>query len=269
MKKLLFILLLTSCGSKLLAQESNLFDSVNTRKFARYLITAHHYTQAAEEFERLYFLSNNNPAYLGSLLYSLRKANQDAMVLQRFSASQMLPDAAYKEYVFCMLKLNKSNDAIASINQRANLDTNTKNILIATSYMEQYKWSEAKRLYARTALPQHEKIMEVVQAAEHAKKKSAVAAAAMSAVIPGLGKLYTGNKKDALISFIFVGINSFQSYRYFHKKGVNSVGAWVFGSLATGFYLGNIYGSYKAALHKNKKINDAYKKQITELTDLD
>jgi len=269
LKKALLIWLLFLCSIELFAQETNLFDSVNTRKYARYLITAHQYKQAAEEFERLYFLSNENANYLPSLLYSLRKSNQEIAVVQRFQNTSLLNDQAFKEYLFCILKQEKPNSVIDLLNQRTNLDSNTRNTLLATTYIEQYKWKEANRMYSKIKCADKEKITTLINAAEMAKKKNPALAATLSAVVPGLGKLYTGNKKDALMSFIFVGVNAFQSYRYFNKKGIKSVGAWVFGSLATGFYLGNIYGSYKAALHKNKKINDAYQKQIFDITDMD
>jgi hypothetical protein len=51
-------------------------------------------------------------------------------------------------------------------------------------------------------------------------------------------------------------VNIWQAYRGFSKSGKNSVYGWVFASLATGFYIGNIFGSHKSAKKYNKKIDD-------------
>jgi hypothetical protein len=232
-------------------------------------LTTHQYKQASEEFNRLYFFSNQNPQYLPALMYALRKSDQESVVLQRFNAPTQLDDAAFKQFIYCMVKTNKTPEAITLVESRTNLDTNMRNNLLGMSYIDQYRWKEATKLFTRMSFAEKDKVLNILTETQHSGYKNKYLAAGLSAVVPGLGKLYTGNKKDALMSLIFVGVNGFQSYRYFNKKGVTSVGAWVFGSLATGFYLGNIYGAYKAAIHKNKKINDAYKKQIFELTDLD
>lgn len=263
---LLFILLL---GSKLAAWSQDLFDSTHTRQYANFLRLTHQYKQASDEYNRLYFFSNQQASYLPSLFYTLRKCDQEQNVLQRFTNPNDLNDAAFQQYVYCLVKTNKTKEAIQLVNARQNLDTNLRNSLLGMSYIDQYRWKDASLLYSRIPFPEKEKVQSILQQTAKSHYKSPVLAASLSAVVPGLGKLYTGNKKDALMSFIFVGVNAFQTYRYFHKKGIQSKGGWIFASLSTGFYLGNVYGSYKAAKHKNKKINDAYKKQIFELTDMD
>ena len=46
---------------------------------------------------------------------------------------------------------------------------------------------------------------------------------------------------------------TWQSYAGFNKNGIESGYGWVFGTLATGFFIGNIYGSAKAANTRNMK----------------
>ena len=90
---------------------------------------------------------------------------------------------------------------------------------------------------------------------------------AMSAIIPGSGKFYSGYWKDGLIAFIFVTASAYQSYRGFSKNGIESVYGWIFGGLATGFYIGNLYGSGKAANEHNSVFRHKLHHQVEEVFD--
>jgi hypothetical protein len=68
-------------------------------------------------------------------------------------------------------------------------------------------------------------------------------ATAMSAVIPGSGKLYAGHTMDGISAFGAVLGNAFMSARSFYQKGIRSFWGWFFGTLAAGYYAGNIYGT--------------------------
>jgi hypothetical protein len=73
-------------------------------------------------------------------------------------------------------------------------------------------------------------------------------------VLPGSGKVYTGDWKDGLISFLFVGGTTIQAIRGYNKYGQNSGFFIIYGSIATSFYLGNLYGSFKSANKHNEKL---------------
>jgi len=90
------------------------------------------------------------------------------------------------------------------------------------------------------------------------KYKNPFIASLMSTVLPGSGKDYSKRWGDAFVSFLFVGTNSFASYRAFKKKGINSVNGWIFGSLAVSFYSANIWGSAKAAKNYNTRIKEKF-----------
>ena len=91
------------------------------------------------------------------------------------------------------------------------------------------------------------------------KYKSPGLALVMSAIIPGSGKAYTNRWGDALMSLLFVSSNAIVSYRAFSKKGIKSTNGWLFGTLSLSFYVGNIWGSYRAAKQYNNHINHTYK----------
>ena len=95
--------------------------------------------------------------------------------------------------------------------------------------------------------------MELLEKGQKQNLKSPALAGILSTVLPGSGKFYSKNWKDGLISFVFISALSFNSYRNFNKHGVNNYRGWLNSGLATGFYLGNIYGSVKSTKDFNKK----------------
>jgi TM2 domain-containing membrane protein YozV len=77
--------------------------------------------------------------------------------------------------------------------------------------------------------------------------KSPLLAGLLSVVIPGLGKVYAGHPTDGLLSLISIATFTYASYDGFSSGGSSSTRGWVFGALASGLYLGNIYGSALSA----------------------
>ena len=82
--------------------------------------------------------------------------------------------------------------------------------------------------------------------------KSTTTAALLSAIIPGLGKIYADEIGDGITSFLFTGALSFLAYDNF--KANHDFRAWLFTGLAAWFYGGNIYGSAAAAQNYNAGI---------------
>jgi len=87
-------------------------------------------------------------------------------------------------------------------------------------------------------------------------------ASLFSALIPGSGKLYAGRGVDALSSLTIVGITSWQACSSFNDEGVDSVKGWIYGSMASVFYLGNIYGSNIAVQIYNESIRKEIKENV-------
>lgn len=73
--------------------------------------------------------------------------------------------------------------------------------------------------------------------------KSGFLAGAMSAVIPGSGKVYAGKTGQGIAAFLEIAALGLAAGEYYYKSGPESAGFIVFGSLFTFFYIGNIWGS--------------------------
>lgn len=66
--------------------------------------------------------------------------------------------------------------------------------------------------------------------------------AVLFGLIPGGGKVYAGNFKSGIISFMTVGLLSVQALDAYNKKGVKSVSFVGYSILSTLFYAGSING---------------------------
>ncbi|MDY0083566.1 MAG: hypothetical protein RBR74_10320, partial [Ignavibacteriaceae bacterium] len=83
--------------------------------------------------------------------------------------------------------------------------------------------------------------------------KNEILAGVYSAIVPGLGKIYTENYSDGITSFLITGLFSYLAYTNFEHN--HPVRAWIFTVIGAGFYAGNIYGSIASAQIFNIKID--------------
>ena len=94
------------------------------------------------------------------------------------------------------------------------------------------------------------------------KNKSPFVAGALSALIPGLGKVYAGKPKQGITSFLPIAILGLQTYEAYNKAGAKSARFIIFGSLFSVFYIGNIWGSALSVHIVNQEINNEINRQI-------
>jgi TM2 domain-containing membrane protein YozV len=107
--------------------------------------------------------------------------------------------------------------------------------------------------------------MELSFEGKNLSKKNEFLAGFMSAIVPGSGKIYAKRQKDGIISLITILVSSWQAYDGFKKDGIKSVKGWIYSTLSTFFYLGNIYGSIVAVKIHNQQVENKYFHKV-ELT---
>jgi len=87
--------------------------------------------------------------------------------------------------------------------------------------------------------------------------KSPLLAAAASAVVPGLGKVYAGQLGEGISSFLVTGAMGAITAEHWIKDGPKSWKTIVPGVLTAILYIGNIYGSYVSVSIYNNTLYDA------------
>lgn len=88
--------------------------------------------------------------------------------------------------------------------------------------------------------------------------KKPLASLALSAAVPGLGKLYIGNKRSAAITFLSLSVLGLQSYESYRKMGIaHPLTVINLGFFAT-YYAVNLLGSYRETKMKSKEFRNQY-----------
>lgn len=241
----------------------NLYDLKNSKSFASYLSRTKQYSLAAQEYERIVFLDPGDSSARLSLIQSYRMSGQYSFGLKRFNALHPggisdLSNDFTNEYVKLLFH-NKSYDIASDvINISDKIIPEKKSKYQMGLFILNNQWNEAYEYSINKPELKGLKWNSLKSlAAEHQdlKYKSPFLAASFSTIIPGSGKVYTGDWKDGLFALLFTGTSIWQSYRGFNKNGTKSAYGWIFGAIAIGYYGGNVYGSWKAAKFYNSNID--------------
>jgi hypothetical protein len=239
----------------------NLHDEEHSLKFASYLYQTKQYAYAAEEFEHVFFFDSANISSKIFLISSYRKAGLYEQGFLRLTQIEPLhtninPTLADEYFKLAFLR-NDYASLACYLNKNISIDSLKMQTYHTAYLMLSLKTKQADE-YARIH-PMVDLKYRLLLADYHTEgRKSPFAAACLSGIIPGMGKIYAGRYWDGFVSFLLVAANSWQAYRGFSKYGVNSAYGWTFGGLALGFYGGNIYGSVKAAQQYNLKRDENF-----------
>lgn len=248
------------------AQNENIFNKESSVQYAQYLINSKQFDLAKQELERLSFLYPNDL----DLKYELAKIelyNKNYEAAERFISSlfndlSIVPQN-FAQLLGKILLLAKETDKLDTLL--------VKNIYLTQSEKMEFRIGKAlqkKNLVLANQLldsygqENKNSVKSLIEEGQEIKHKSPALALALSAMVPGLGKVYTNRWKDGILSFITVGLLGYQSYVGFSEKGLNSAFGWVNGTLALGFYAGNLYGSYISAKKYNLKQEKTYQKDL-------
>ncbi len=107
-----------------------------------------------------------------------------------------------------------------------------------------------------------EQLQDIYNSRLSRSRKSPWIAAGASAIVPGLGKVYAGRLDEGISNFLCVGTLAGFTAECYIKKGARDWRTILFGSLASLFYLGNIYGSYVSVGIYNSTLFDAQNTSI-------
>ncbi len=256
MRLLFLMVLILAPTAHLFAQD--IYDYQSSKKYAEYLLRTKQYELASSEYERILFFKPDNDTVKYTLLRSYRLSGNIDAGIKRMYKLYNTPETAHHEsaieYTRLMLSARLYDGARQYLEKNQTLPNRDKDILTLQTelFCENYKKADTLLNY----FEKDESILireyrAITDDALAYKRKSPGLAMAMSAVVPGTGKIYTGDWKDGLFSMIMIGGFAWQSYRGFRSKGTSSVYGWVFGGIGFGFYVGNLYGSFKAAKRRN------------------
>jgi hypothetical protein len=105
---------------------------------------------------------------------------------------------------------------------------------------------------------------EIIRRYDALPRKSPVLAAALSMVVPGLGRVYIGRWPDGLMSFLLIGSTAAIAAQGFYSEGQGSVRGWILGGIAGLLYAGNVYGSAVGAVVQRRDAEEALMQEVEQ-----
>lgn len=233
--------------------QSQLHSAENRERFASYLIAKGDYLRASEEYDKLFSLTADP-------VYTLKSASS-LIRLGNYRQAEEKTETLYSE-------VYNAEANILRIIARLYLEEEEKVYPIPEAN-EQYAgniellklYDKARRSGFRTnetvALVSSPLLTEVARADISAKYsginlKNPAFAALFSALIPGSGKIYTGDFSDGITALLTTSLFTYLAYTNF--KAEHDIRGYIFGAAALGFYAGNVYGSYAAARSRNLEV---------------
>lgn len=256
--------------------ESDIFNYNNSLTYSEYLVKTRQFNLAIPELERILFMNPQNDTAKIFLLESYQSLHNCKTGVHR--ASELIPvtdsiaAVVAKSYARLFISCGQYEGANSISQKNVFFTAEDKFYISLNSHLFSKNWQAARQFYEsgneieKNKFPQYNKLFSDISFLRY---KRPFLAAGLSVIIPGAGKIYTKNWKDAIIAFVAVSGAAFQSYRGFSKKGINSAYGWIFGTLAVGFYSGNIYGSHKAAKIYNEKLDENIYKEVETIFDTD
>lgn len=238
----------------------NLFDSLNTAKYADFLFLSANYREAIEEYERLVFTYQAGHDMKLRLVKSYRLAGQPGLAADRLKSLWVNPETVSQHVSRELFALKVINNDINELD-----DSVEKNTLL--SWEEKVFFRSSSALFQEDYLKAHTILSQPAPLSSYALSafrsitndalsqtyKSPLLSGMMSAAIPGSGKIYAGNWEDGLLSLSIVGVSAWQAYRGFEKHGTKSIYGWIYSAISGAFYIGNIYGSVKETNKYNQQ----------------
>ncbi len=251
MKSNSILFFLVFIASSVFAQD--IYNLENSRKYADYLYMSHEYKLASQEYERVVFLDSTNEQAKLRLISSYRHLRMAEPALSRLESfypeKASMPSPFANEYSKLLIHEGRFERCLHFLADNRRLQEKDRDFYKATVSMYHKDWQTAYELLSDSTASgiYYLRMRSLANQAMDFNYKKPWISMGLSTVVPGLGKIYSGYWKDGLVSLVFVGLSAWQSYRGFERNGVNSAYGWIYGGLSLGFYIGNIYGSGKAA----------------------
>lgn len=247
------------------------FSPLSVLSFAEWLYHADKdFRRAGDEYSRYLFMVDHPTDSIQFRLAMSRKRDGDLTkavpLFEVVPAQSEWRDRARFHSAHTMFLLGDYPNASAMASelfQREGSDQGPRACeLAALSLLMQMKWDSAMKV-AEVAMRRKDLLLFreyalLAQLGKELPKKDPVTAGFLSTLVPGVGRMYSGEWEDGIFSLIYVGVTAWLGFDGFQADGVRSVKGWLFGSLAGIFYAGNIHGSVMSARRMNARIENEF-----------
>jgi TM2 domain-containing membrane protein YozV len=262
------LVLLFFCPLIASAQPPDYYSPESVLLFADHLYREHDYLRAAYEYERYRFLRSGDDPAGERVLLKAGKAFQCGGAYDRSlelfaeimtaAGDNEIRRAAIYETGLTYFRMARYEESLLLLQDqpRGHLSADA-DLLIAADLMMLGRWNQAVDLLDSHESPASEPLRAIAAEGTALRRKSPLAAAVFSTMVPGTGKIYAGAYGDGIQSLILIGLLGTLAGLSFRADGVTSVRGWIYGSIGGVLHVGNIYGSAVAAGRYNRLREEA------------
>lgn len=263
---IILIIILPATVNCQLTTNENILSSQNRLRFGNYLYSEKDYLRAADEFKE-YLKSESNDTVVFRFANSYFQIGRYTEAASNFKGlffgSQFSEEARLMFYESIFFQ--KDYKLFRSLTEENNFDPSRYG-----KDLERLKY--ISYFFDNTTLPDENillrnfpdtvqsKLVNFYQQKKYPQRKSLTTAVILSTLIPGAGKIYTGEVGDGITSLIATGLTAYLAITNF--KAHHQFRGWLFSGLAVFFYAGNIYGSAASAQIYNARIQFNFDKDV-------
>ncbi len=259
----------------LAAAFNGVFAGEDNKEFSRELKFIMHLQSRGHFNEALFLLENVNPVtrpqkdsvsyFKGWLLYSEKQLEPSAFYLMQVSKQSAFFNksnffAAYNHAYLGNTSLSVqllnefSSDASPAVTsmsgfQKAGIALLDRRLSDFERYAENFQGN-----YAFMA-SEEAKLIEYHTRISDKRARSPLLAGALSAAVPGLGRIYAGKTAEGISGLLYVGAMFLASWDFYNRLGSRSPFFIISAGVTGIFYVGNIWGSATAVSRINNEFN--------------
>ncbi|MCF6365535.1 MAG: hypothetical protein L3J35_04970 [Bacteroidales bacterium] len=268
---LIYILLLFSQ----ISFSQDIFNTENSIIYANHLFKVRDFNSAVKEYEQLLNIFPENEEYFNRLILSYLNLNKPSVAVNKIKDKFGEDFKSYsvdilKSYIQLLILSEQYKLCRKVIKEQTQLSKQERAEYVLALLLIEHKSKDAKgfiNTVTRFGNPgvKFTELSELYENKKKVKYKNPILASVLSIIIPGLGKIYSNDTKNGVSNFSIIGLYTWQSYRGFKLESIKSVYGWGFGALATGFYIGNIFGAAESAKRENNFNNRKVKEKVIQI----
>ncbi|GAB4292324.1 MAG: hypothetical protein Kow0098_12170 [Ignavibacteriaceae bacterium] len=242
-----------------------LHSAENIRRFADHLFCSDDYLRAADEYSRLSLTDDTLKIKLALSYTETGDYNNALIYLDKVEPFSSFYSYAVSEKgrVYFIQNEYEKIDSIISFNEnlltKEKLNT-LKTLALYSLFYRDNELPDKKTFINSFGDSLKDEIEDFYHLKSNPPVKNPLTAAILSAIVPGLGKIYTGDYGDGITAFIATGLFAFLSYNNFENH--HNFRGWLFAGISGLFYAGNIYGSASSAQIFNTQFHFSFRADL-------
>ena len=247
-------------------KDQNLFSPNGRLRFGNYLYLDKDYLRAAEEFKE-YLKSESNDTIAFRLANSYFNINRYTEAADNFKglffSSQLAEEARlmFHESIF----FRNDYKSLRGLTEERTYSSSKyakeiERLKYISYFLDNSPLPDENVVLKNFPDSVQSRLIDFYQQKKFPKYKSPTTAALLSSIIPGAGKIYTGEIGDGITSLITTALTAFLAVTNF--KADHQFRGWLFTGLSAFFYAGNIYGSAASAQIYNARIQFNFDKEV-------